>query len=116
MDVRILNMSACPSHVFLVFKSIYTVLCTEHVIYLYQTLALIITTLHEVTLGQEVSHIELSETVECSSDLMMGCELNSQDCLVKLNILLNVKNVKACPSLVCVCVRVCGWVWVWVWV
>lgn len=62
-------LSACPSHVFLVFKGIYTVLCTEHVIYLYQTLALIITTLHEVTSGQEVSHIELSETVMSLFDM-----------------------------------------------
>lgn len=62
-------MSASPSYVFLVFKSIYTVLCTEHVIYLYQTLALIITALHEGTSGQEANHTELSETVMIHFDM-----------------------------------------------
>lgn len=37
----------------------------------------------------------------------MRFEVNSQDCLWKSNILLNVKNVKACPSLVCVHDWVC---------
>lgn len=58
---------------FLVFKSIYTVLCTEHVIYLYQSLAHIIT-LHEVASGQECRHVELSDSQDpfyvCSLELI----------------------------------------------
>lgn len=68
-------MSARPSHVFPVFKSIYTVLCTDHVIYLYQTFALIMATLHEVTSGSKLSHIELSETAMIHFDM---CSLDGE--------------------------------------
>lgn len=70
-------LNGCFSHVFLVFKSIYTRLCTERVIYLCQTPALIIITLHEVASGHEGGDVELSETAGihfgvCSSELHVG--------------------------------------------
>lgn len=60
--------------VFLVFKSIYTLLCTEHDIYLYRIPALTVVTPHEVASGRKIRGLELSETARihfgmCSLEL-----------------------------------------------